>query len=266
MRTVAYIALVLAATALFIKRGLANSDGDYTAPRHAAIDAGGARLVRVTGAAGELRVVGVDGIGEVRVRGTAHASRRRGLDGVKVELRRDGNDVVVRSVIQSPKRNWFGRSTSQSLDMVVEVPASLEADVTDGSGDAEVDGVSALRVTDGSGNLRVVNVRGPVRVTDGSGELEMRGVAGDVWLTDGSGNVSVHDLTGSLVVAVDGSGELSADGVHGDVLVQQDGSGDIDVANVGGRLIVKRAGSGEVRHRDVRGAVDVPPGKVAHRE
>jgi hypothetical protein len=54
--------------------------------------------------------------------------------------------------------------------------------------------------------------------------------------------------------------------VQGDVLVQVDGSGDIDVTNVGGRLMVKRDGSGEVRHHDVRGAVEVPARKVAHRE
>lgn len=65
MRTFAYVAVVLVATGWFVRRGLAGSEGDYTAPRVGAVDATGARLVRVTGEAGELRVVAVSGLREV---------------------------------------------------------------------------------------------------------------------------------------------------------------------------------------------------------
>lgn len=273
MRTAAYVAVALVATGLFVKRGLARTnDGEHTAPRVGAIDAAGARLVRVTGEAGDLRVVAVEGASAVRVKGTARASRASGLDEIKLALHRKGDELFVRAVVPSSSgRSWFGGSTRfggptrRALDMVVEVPASLEAQVADGSGDVEVRGVSALDLTDGSGNVRVVDVRGPVRLTDGSGEVELIGTAGDVWLNDGSGNVRVRDVAGSIVVDDDGSGELHASGVRGDVLVRHDGSGDIDVSDVGGRLIVARDGSGEVRHHDVRGGVEIPRRRSAHR-
>jgi hypothetical protein len=268
MRTVAFVAVVLLATAAFVKRGLGwSTSGDHTAAREATIDARGARLIRVETGAGELRVLGVDGLSEARVRGTAHASRSGLLDDIKVELRRDGDQLVARSVIPAAThRRWFGGSASRSLDLVIEVPAALEADVTDGSGDVEVRGVSALRIKDGSGELRVLDVHGAVRVQDGSGDLELSGIGGDAWVEDGSGNVSAKEIAGSLVIAVDGSGEVTARAVQGDMLVRRDGSGDIDVANVGGRLIVERDGSGEVRYEDVRGGVELPRKKVARRE
>jgi hypothetical protein len=266
MRTAAYVAVVLVATGFFVKRGHARAgDGrEHTAARVGAIDAEGARLVRVTGEAGDLRVVAVEGAREVRVQGTARSSRASGLDEIKLELRRKGDELIVRAVVPSHSgRSWFGGPTRRALDMVVEVPASLEADVTDGSGDVEVRGVSALELTDGSGDVRVSDVRGPVRLTDGSGEVELLGTAGDVWLNDGSGEVRVRDVAGSMVVDADGSGGLSATGVRGDVLVRSDGSGDIDVSDVGGRFIVSQDGSGEVRHHGVRGAVELPRRKVA---
>ena len=269
MRKFAFAAVVLAATALFVTRGRAHSNGSHSAPRVGAIDATGARSVRVTGAAGDLHVMGVNGLREVRVRGTARAARAGALDGIRLELRRDGSEVVVRAVVPSHGGggwwSWRGGDARRALDLMVEVPAELEARVAAGAGDAEVDGVAALEITDASGALQVRNVRGPARVTDASGELEVQGVAGDLWLTDGSGDASVRDLAGSLVVAADGSGELRASGVRGDVLVQRDGSGDIDVADVGGRLQVIEAGSGEVRHRDVRGGVQLPPPRRAKR-
>ncbi|CAA9300091.1 MAG: hypothetical protein AVDCRST_MAG11-757 [uncultured Gemmatimonadaceae bacterium] len=259
MRTLAYVAAALLATAFVVRRGLADSDGDHTAPRNAAIDAAGATLLRLESGAGELRVVAVDGASQVRVQGVAHASRASGLAGVKLELRRDGRTVRVRPVLAAGGRRWwFGGPTRRALDMIVEVPRGMEADVTDGAGDVEVQGVSALRVKDGSGELRVSDVHGPVRVADGSGDLELSAVHGDVWVDDGSGDVSVRDVEGAVVVNADGSGELVAAGVGGDMLVRDDGSGDIDVSNVGGRLIVTRDQSGEVRHHDVRGGVQVP--------
>ena len=262
MRTLAYVAAALVATAFVVRRGVAHADGDHTTPRNAAIDAAGATLLRLESGAGELRVVAVDGAQQVRVQGVAHAARASGLRGVKLELRRDGRTVHVRPLMAAERRRWWSRGpTRRALDMIVEVPRGMEADVTDGAGDVEVQGVSALRLQDGSGEVRVSDVHGPVRVADGSGDLELSAVHGDVWVEDGSGDVSVRDVEGAVVVDADGSGELLTAGVRGDVLVRADGSGDIDVSNVGGRLIVTRDQSGEVRHHDVRGGVRLPARK-----
>ena len=264
MRTAVFVAVAALAAALFMKRGIAWSfdEGEHESARMGMIDAMGARQVRVESAAGDLRVVGVNGLDKVRVHGTAHASRSGALHGIKLDLRREGDRVVVRALLPRQAKRWFGKPATTALDMEIEVPASMEADVVDGSGDAEVQGVSALRMTDASGDVRIVDVRGPVRLTDASGEAEAVGVMGDLWVEDGSGALSIRDVAGSLV-ASDGSGELNAAHVQGDVLVRRDGSGDIDVSDVAGRLIVQQDGSGEVRHHDVRGPVEIPR-KKAH--
>ena len=110
MRKMAFAAVVLAATALFVARGRAGAHGNHSAPRVGVIDAAGARTVRVAGAAGTLRVRGVSGLSEVRVRGTARASRDGALEGIGLELRRDGDVVVVRAVVPSGNGwGWPGR-------------------------------------------------------------------------------------------------------------------------------------------------------------
>lgn len=262
MRTAGFVIVVLLVAVMFVKRGVAWSFGDreHVDPRTAVLAAHGARQVHVESSAGDLRVVAVEGLDEVRVHGTARASSERILKSIKLALRRENDRLVVKGVVPPQSRSWLGRPTRQSLDMVVEVPMSIEADVVDGSGNLEVQGVSALQVKDGSGNLQVIDVRGPVRLTDGSGEVELRGVHGDVLIEDGSGELSVNEVHGSLVVT-DGSGSISASRVHGDVLVQNDGSGDIDVAEVGGRFIVTQDRSGAVSYRDVKGTVEIPKKK-----
>lgn len=263
MRTAAYVAVVLVVTAAFVRHGVKQGDGgDYTAERVATIDARGAEQVTVTGGMGKLRIVAAGEGGGVRVRGTAHASRRAVLDDIKLELRREGDVVLVRAVMPAQTRSWFGRPPRRSLDMTVEVPASFDADVTSGRGDTDVRGVRALRITDGSGDLQIADVGGPVSVRDGSGDVALTGIRGDVWIEDGSGDVLARKLDGALVVAADGSGDLAASGVRGDVLVRRDGGGDIDVSDVGGRFMVEHDRGGDVRYRDVRGAVSVPRAKL----
>jgi hypothetical protein len=214
-------------------------DGEYTARRDTTIDAHGARRVDVEGRSGELRVVGVAGLREVRVRGTARASRERWLDELRVEARRDGDVVRVRADI--PDRagdDWGGDMQVRALDLVIEVPQGIDADVRDGSGAVEIRGVGALTLVDGSGEVRISDV-GSADVEDGSGEVRIDGVRGDVHLADGSGSLIVTRVGGA---------------VH----VDRDGSGEVDVRDVAGDLVVRRSRAAGVQFANVRGRVDVP--------
>ena len=128
MRTIAYAAAVLVATAFFVRRGLVGAEGDFTSPRRAVIAAEGATRLKVTSGDGELRVVAVDGAPEVRVRGTAHATRERGLRGVRLELRREGNEVHVRSAIAKARsrddggsRAWHEQLGAQQVGRLLRV-------------------------------------------------------------------------------------------------------------------------------------------------
>jgi hypothetical protein len=91
-------------------------------------------------------------------------------------------------------------NSSGALDLVIQVPQGMNADISDGSGDLKVLNVGSLDATDGSGDFSVAGVR---------------------------------NVTGSFTVESDGSGSIYATDIRGSVIVQNDGSGEIDVNKVG---------------------------------
>jgi hypothetical protein len=213
----------------------------YTAPREATVDARGARTIEIDAAAGTLRVVGVAGLTEVRVRGTARADRRDELAGIRLDARRAGDAVVVRVDIpeRDDDRGWHDDWTMRALDLVVEVPRGIAARVVDGSGDLELVGVGALDLRDGSGAIEVADVASAV-IEDGSGSMRVCDVRGDLRVRDGSGSVEAVRVGGSFTVERDGSGSIEARTVAGDFIVERDGSGGIDYAGVRGEVRVPR--------------------------
>ena len=213
---------------------------EYTAARTADVDARGARRLEVEGRSGTLRIEGVDGLSQVRVRGTARASRREWLDAIRLVARRDGDVVVVRADIPdwNTRDDWSDGNNTRSLDLVLEVPRGMAADVVDGSGELEIRGVGALDLRDGSGEVEVEDV-GSARIEDGSGEVRVRGVRGDLRVNDGSG-------------------DILASGVRGSVTVGSAGSGSVDVRDVGGDFTIEEGRGRGVTYRDVRGQVRIP--------
>jgi hypothetical protein len=209
---------------------------EFTAPREADVDARGARRLDVGGRAGYLRIRGVDGLAQVRVRGTARASRRERLDAIRLVARREGDVVVVRAEIPDPADGSY--DDMRALDLTLEVPRGMAADVVDGSGALEIRGVGALDLTDGSGEIELEDV-GPTRIEDGSGEIRVRDVRGDLRIADGSGSIEVRRVRGSVVV-------------------ERDGSGGVDVADVDGDFTVERGRGRGITHAGVRGRVMVP--------
>ena len=216
---------------------------DYDAPRNATVNAAGATLLKIDARAGMLRVTGRTDITEVRVKGTAHASRKGMIDDIKLEATRNGNEVEVRVIMPDYNdRGWNNGwdDSSPVLDLVIEVPATLPVDIEDTSGDLTVETVSAkVRIDDNSGNIRVRDT-GDLTISDNSGGIDIRGVKGSVDIVeDSSGEIEIYDVTGS---------------VH----VGRDSSGSIDVSRVGGDFVVERDGSGGIDYDDVKGKVDIP--------
>jgi len=232
---------------------------DYTAPRNATVDAAGARTVEVEAAAGNLRVEGKAGLRQVQVTGTARASSQQFLNQIRLIAERRGDVVFIKADI--PDHEWrsgFNDNHSASLDLVIQVPQGINADVSDGSGDAKVLNVGSLEASDGSGNFELDGAAGSVRITDGSGNLTIANVGGDVRVSDGSGEIDVRNVTGSFTVESDGSGSIYATDVRGSVLVENDGSGEIEVNKVGKDFRVEHKGSGSIDYSLVSGQVDVP--------
>lgn len=233
----------------------AQSYGDYTAPRNAIVDAAGARMVEVEAGAGSLRIEGKPGLRQVQVTGTARSSSQRFLSEIRLIAERRGDVVFIKA--DMPDHDWNRDNWSAALDLVIQVPQGINAEVSDGSGDAKVLNVGDLDANDGSGDFSVDGA-GSVRITDGSGNLRIENVRGDVRVSDGSGEIDVRNVTGSFTVETDGSGGIVATDVRGSVIVENDGSGEIEVNKIGRDFRVENKGSGSIDYSSVSGLVNIP--------
>lgn len=235
---------------------------DYTAPRDAQIDARGARMVEIEAASGSLRVEGMPGLTQVRVKGTARASDRSRLADIKLIAERRGNVVFIKADIpDNHNRGWDAIDRDNwvmQLNLVIEVPVTLPLEVSDGSGESEFNNVGALSLTDGSGEINIRGAKGNVEINDGSGTVDINGVEGNVRIRDGSGEIRARNVTGDFTVTDDGSGSIDVVGVGGTMRVQNDGSGSIDVSRIAGDFVVDEGGGGSVRYDTVKGRVSVP--------
>ncbi|HEY8538298.1 MAG TPA: DUF4097 family beta strand repeat-containing protein [Steroidobacteraceae bacterium] len=249
------------------------ADCTYTASRSGEVDAAGVRKVIVAVHAGDLVVAGNSGAKLVRANGEACASTKRVLDAIRLEVRRDGDTAYVTA--QRPGRDISFETAT--LDLKVEVPTTVELEVTDSSGDIDVRRVAAVRIDDSSGDQRVRDIGGDVSVQDSSGDIDISNVEGNVSVRDSSGDIVISNVARNVTIPVDSSGDITIRGVRGsvhilsdssggiaiydveqDVLIDDDGAGDIRVVNVGGNFTVRNDGSGHIKHSGVRGKVSLP--------
>ncbi|HEX6575088.1 MAG TPA: hypothetical protein VF042_08940 [Gemmatimonadaceae bacterium] len=258
------ISVRLAAAALFIVAASfiprrVHAYETYTSPRNAEVGSAGAKSVRIDAAAGSLRIEGRSGIDQVRIRGTAKASRKGDLDDIKLIAERHGDQVYIKADMpDDDRRGWRGDWYERSLDLIIEVPVSLRLDVDDGSGEAEFINTGSIDFEDGSGEITIRGIKGDVEVSDGSGGITIEGVTGNVRVSDGSGEIRARNISGDFVIDEDGSGNIDVSEVGGEMRVENDGSGNIDVDRISGDFVVERDGSGSIRYDTVKGRVRIP--------
>ena len=229
------------------------ADCDFNALHEDAATAAGVELIEIEASAGDLKVIGEEGSGLIRVHGEACASKQRLLEDVRLLVERHGANVRI--VAETPDSGW--RRSSARLDLTIVVPTSVEIEIDDGPGAIEVSDVAAVQIDDHAGAIEVENVAGDLWINDGLGAIEASGIGGEVWIDDGLGKIVLYDA-GSVVIEDDTWGAIYIEDVVGDVLVDFDLAGSIDVHGVGGDLTVDFAGSNEIFHSDVAGEVDVP--------
>jgi hypothetical protein len=84
-------------------------------------------------------------------------------------------------------------------------------------------------LSDGSGNLALRGLTGPVTVGSGSGDVQANLLTGRVSLQTGSGNITGGALSGPKVTLKAGSGNIAIDSLESLDVVVTDGSGNIDL-------------------------------------
>lgn len=238
---------------------LAAQDQDqcrHEAQRSATVEAGGARRILVEAGAGSLKIEGKPGLTSVTIRGRACASSADLLEEIQLSARRDGGDVVVKANNRDNDGWNFRGNEYARLDVVMEVPARIAAEIDDGSGSIDLSNLGAVRIDDGSGEIVADNLQGDVDIEDGSGEIRLIDVTGRVTIEDGSGEIELRNIGGAIDID-DGSGEIDIRGARNSVRVS-DASGSIDVVDVDGDFIVTADGSGSIDYDNVKGRVDIP--------
>lgn len=248
-------ALVLGTTSPALSQSYNYDQCEHEAQRTASVDAAGARMLMLKAGAGSLKIEGKAGLDRVVIRGRACASSRQLLDDIELRADRRGQEVVVEAMQR--EEGWLLENNDYArLDLVMEVPLRMAAEIVDGSGSVELMNLGDVDLTDGSGEITGSDLHGDVDIRDGSGSITLTDVAGTLTIGDSSGSIDLRNIGGTIDIA-DGSGEIKVRGARNNVRIT-DGSGSIGVDDVAGDFIVQSDGSGGIDYSNVRGTVDIP--------
>ena len=112
------------------------------------------------------------------------ASKVRFPEGCKLVIERSGGKLSV----ETSQHRWSGNSCRVHLD--IKVPATISLDLKNGSGDLEVEDINGpLKFKLGSGNVMVQAMVTDLNGSSGSGDVRVSGLAGNVNLKMGSGDI-----------------------------------------------------------------------------
>lgn len=226
------------------------------------LDVSNSDLLTIAAGAGDLVISGVAGTDEVRISGKVCASREDWLDESRVETS-PGEQAHIGVILPSTDGNWsmWGNHYTY-IDLELQVPANLDLDIRDSSGDIEIEDVAAVNVKDSSGDITINRASGDLIVADSSGDIRMTEVGGDITvISDSSGDIRGRHIDGSVLVESDSSGDIRFTDVGKDMVVERDSSGDITVKSIGGDFKVLKDGSGDINSSDVMGQIDIPEHK-----
>jgi hypothetical protein len=198
--------------------------------------------------AGELNVIGVEGLQAIEVDAQIWAYSREG-DDYSLSLESHGDDAQLIGKNRRSKGFNFNFGGSARIDMTVRVPKRLMLFIDDGSGDIKISNIQGkVSIDDGSGSIDIDKLGDDLSIEDNSGSIRVNGVEGKVDIDDNSGGIIVTNVKGKLYIE-DGSGDIKVSDVSNSVKID-DGSGNIDVSRVDSLKIIE-SGSGDVSVHDV---------------
>lgn len=180
--------------------GWTQSDCQEFAERSAVQPARGVTRVVIIGRAGFLHVEGRAGVNEIRATGRACAPIEEFLVGILLKSSRSGSTVTIEAICPRKDSSRFASETK--LDFTVTLPAGIDVDVADTSGDLKISNVGNARVADTTGDIAINDVRGNVVIVE-----------------DGSGSVAVSDIRGDFTIRSKSSGSVTYERVSGHVSI-----------------------------------------------
>ncbi len=202
---------LLAVGALLVWRSLGDNLSGTSVARDS-IDSGPEPRVRLTNAAGQVRVEGVEDLGSIEYEVTRYAlagdpaAAKRRASEVPVNLSREDSTVVLET--------GGGRGTG--ADYLLKVPSAGSIEVESGAGDVEVTGLSGdVKVVADAGDVTVRDTGNDVTVKAPQGDVAISGVSTDTGQTElevGSGDVTLRDMIVGTLEARVASGDVTLSG------------------------------------------------------
>jgi hypothetical protein len=194
---------LLAVAALLVWRSLGD-DLSGTSVTRDSINTGPDPRVRLTNAAGQVRVEGVEDLESLAYEVTRYAvasdpvAAKRRASGVPVDFSREDSTVVLETD--------GGRGTG--ADYLLKVPSGGTIEVESGAGDVEVTGLSGdVTVVAEAGDVTVRNAGSDVTIDAPQGDVAVGDVntdTGQVELEVGTGDATLQDMiVGTLEVHVE---------------------------------------------------------------
>jgi DUF4097 and DUF4098 domain-containing protein YvlB len=208
---VALLLAILAVVGLLVWRSL-DDDLSGTSVVRDSVNSGPDPRVRLTNAAGQVRVEGVEDLESVEYEVTRYAmapdpvaAKRRASD-VPVNFSREDSTIVLETD--------GGRGTG--ADYLLKVPSGGTVEVESGAGDVEVTGLSGdVRVFAEAGDVSIGNTGSDVTVEAPQGDVTVGDIStdtGQAKLEVGTGDVTLQDIiVGTLEVHV-AAGDVTLSG------------------------------------------------------
>jgi DUF4097 and DUF4098 domain-containing protein YvlB len=201
----------LAVVGLLVWRSV-NADLSGTSVVRESIDSGPDPRVRLTNAAGQVRVEGVEDLGSLEYEVTRYAmasdpvAAKRRASEVPVNFSREDSTIVLETD--------GGRGTG--ADYLLRVPSGGSVEVASEAGDVEVTGLSGdVTVVAEAGDVTVRNTGSDVTVEAPQGDVAVGNVStdtGQAQLEVGTGDVTLQDVTvGTLEIHVE-AGDVALSG------------------------------------------------------
>jgi Putative adhesin len=159
---------------------------------------------------------------------------------------RDGSALVVNT-------KCGGRCT---VDYTITVPAGVDVGGHNGSGDVDLTDVGAVALDVGSGNVTVHGAASDVEVRTGSGDIKLLDVKGTVTANAGSGNITLTRIAGEVIVATS-SGDVAATELNGSKATARTRSGNVTLDLGKPQPVKAETSSGDIRLKVPDGSYQV---------
>ena len=212
------ILVLLAVAAFLLWRSLGDSISGTSVAKDSIDSAGPKPHVRLTNAAGQVRVEGVEGSKSVEYEATRFAmgsdpaSAKQQASEVPVDISREDSEITIQT----------DGGGDTGADYALRMPAGGSVEIESEAGDVEVSGLTGnIEVTAKAGDVKIGGVGGNVNVGVPQGDVTITNVntdTGGAELEVGSGDVLLEDLIlGTLEANVEAgsvtlSGRFSGDG------------------------------------------------------